>query len=480
MLWSYHLWSHFDLTTDFATFTQAFQQIGTGHLDPRLTTFPYDYPNYGYPFWQSHLELVLWPLSLLYPLGHSSFELLVVQDLALAASGLVALRWGLDLLARGWPHRGWSGPAIGTVLLAVLVLNPWVYWTASFDFHVQPIATLCILLAGRDIWNGRRRALWWVAATLLCGDVATTYVLALGISALLASKATRRWGVGLVATSLVWFAVVLLVGSGKGSTLSSSYGYLAQGTVSGGLIGLLAIAAGTLTHPAAPLRTVHERLGEILKYPAAMGYVGVVSAIGLPMTAIVLGANALTASPVFVGSVASFQSLVVVLFLAVGLVEVCTWLAGGGRLGLAVAGVAVTGVLVVALGTSLFWIPKVRSISTVSTSAASTLDRTLAATPADAEVVAANGVIGRFGGRQHVYPLLTIDRGQTVPVEAAQVVFVFTDAGTELTSPGRNAADQRYVATTLHATELAEGGGVTTYLWRPPASARSITLPTAP
>jgi hypothetical protein len=318
---------------------------------------------------------------------------------------------------------------------------------------------------------------WWVAATLLCGDVATTYVLALGISALLASRATRRWGVGLVLTSLVWFAIVIIVGSGKGSTLSSSYGYLAQGTVGGGLAGLMAIAAGAVTHPSAPLRTLHERIGEIVKYPAAVGYVGLLSAIGLPMAVIVLGANALTASPVFVGSVASFQSLVVVLFLAVGLVELCTWLAARGRLGLTASGVIVTGVVVVALGTSLFWTPKVRSLSTVATPAASTLDRALAATPTDAEVVAANGVIGRFGGRQFVYPLLTVARGQVVPVNAEQVVFVFTDAGIELTSPTQRTAAERFVTTKLHAAVLAEGGGVTAYVWHPRAGVRSITLP---
>ncbi len=44
----------------------------------------------------------------------------------------------------------------------------------------------------------------------------------------------------------------------------------------------------------------------------------------------------------------------------------------------------------------------------------------------------------------------------------------------------QNAADQHYVVTKLHAAALADGGGVTTYLWRPPAGVHSITLPTAP
>ena len=98
-----------------ATFSQAWQQIGSGHLSPYETTFPWYYPHYGYPFYQSHLELMMWPLALLHAAGASAFSLLVVQDLVLAGSGLVALRWGLELLDRHWPDAtfGWAGNAPG-------------------------------------------------------------------------------------------------------------------------------------------------------------------------------------------------------------------------------------------------------------------------------------------------------------------------------------------------------------------------------
>lgn len=50
LAWSWHLWTRFDLSSDMATFSQAWQQIGTGHLSPYETTFPWYYPHYGYPF----------------------------------------------------------------------------------------------------------------------------------------------------------------------------------------------------------------------------------------------------------------------------------------------------------------------------------------------------------------------------------------------------------------------------------------------
>ena len=59
IVWSRHLWSRFDLTSDFATFSQAWNLIGTGHLNPYESTFAYYYPHYGYPFWQSHFELMM-------------------------------------------------------------------------------------------------------------------------------------------------------------------------------------------------------------------------------------------------------------------------------------------------------------------------------------------------------------------------------------------------------------------------------------
>jgi len=165
---------------------QAWSLIGSGHLDPYQTTFAYNYPHYGFPFWQSHFEIVMWPLALLHLVWSSPFVLLIVQDLALAGTGLVALRFGLELLQAEWPVEVSGAPLIGIGLLVVLLANPWTYWTASFDFHFQPVGAIFVALCARDVWNGRRRAWWWAAAVLTCGDVAASYLIGLGIGALLA------------------------------------------------------------------------------------------------------------------------------------------------------------------------------------------------------------------------------------------------------------------------------------------------------
>ena len=109
-MWSGHLWSRFDETSDMGTFSQAWSQIATGHLNPYETTFPYNYPHYGYPFYQSHLELMMWPLAILYFVWPHAIDLLVVQDLAIAGAGLVGLRWALEMLDVGrhtFSHLAW-------------------------------------------------------------------------------------------------------------------------------------------------------------------------------------------------------------------------------------------------------------------------------------------------------------------------------------------------------------------------------------
>jgi Predicted membrane protein (DUF2079) len=481
LIYSVHVWRRFDLTSDFATFQQAWEQIATGHFSPYLSTFAYNYPSYGYPFWQSHFELLMWPLALLWYVCSSSLDLLVVQDLVLVGSGLAALRWGLELAERHWPERTRGAPWVGVGLLAVLLVNPWIYWAASYDFHFQPIACFFTLLAGRDIWAGRRRAWWWVAVVLLCGDVAATYIVALGIGALLAGRRTRRDGAVATAIGVAWLGVIGIVGSGKGSTLPASYGYLADGHVGNGLSGIIEIAKSLARHPTRVWRALHPRWPQIWKYIASTGTLGALSAVGLPMTLIVLGANGLNQSAVFIGADATFQSLAVVFATAVGAVMVATWLARRGRAGRLAAAVVGVAMVVQAVVVSAQWTSKAPdAFLLVSSATADQLGSVEHRIPSSAEVVVSQGVIGRFGGHEWVYPYLdAFQDGQTVPVQSKSVAFVFTDAGLESASAAATAAAEALVGQHLHATLIASGSGVVAYLWHPPAGTTTVTLPPA-
>jgi len=489
LVWSAHLWSRFDETSDMGTFSQAWSQIATGHLNPYETTFPYNYPHYGYPFYQSHLELLMWPLALLYFVWPHAIDLLVVQDLAIAGAGLVGLRWALELLdakRHTFSRLAW---VLGAAVLAIIVLNPWTYWTATYDFHFQPIATFFVLLAGRDVWLGRRRAWIWVVCVLACGDVAATYVVALGLAAIVSGPRTRWRGLWLVGVGVVWLAVVAAVHSGKGTSLDISYGYLAHHPIGEGLGGLVAIGTGVLAHPSTPAHVLNQRREEIYKYLAGVGSFGLFSGIGFFAVLAVLFPTALNASATFIGADAAFQSFFVVMFLAVGTAQLLAWLSQGDRhahrsrwstglavLALALAAVALTQTIV----ESVHWTPKARqTLATIPASTASALSRAAALVPDRAEAVVSDGVMGRFGDRRWLYPYIdaAFPDGQTVPLFGHDVYFVLVPgAGVEVATPQQTQAAMAQLGA-LGARRLLSDDGVYVYLLHPKAGRRELHFP---
>jgi hypothetical protein len=483
LVWSWHLWTRFDLSSDMATFSQAWQQIGSGHLSPYETTFPWYYPHYGYPFYQSHLELMMWPLALLHAAGASAFSLLVVQDLVLAGSGLVALRWGLELLDRHWPaaHRGAAW--IGAGLIVLLVIDPWTYWTASFDFHLQPIGTFFALLAGRDIWLGRKRAWVWVVAVLMCGDVAATYLVALGLAALVTSPRTRRNGLVLVIVGIAWLGVVGLVHSGKGSSLSAGYGYLTGHTIGNGLGGVAAVVAALLVHPSEPLRILWQRMSNMYQYVAGAGALGIASPLGLAAVLVVLVPNALNQPGIYVSHVGGFQNFFVAMFVAVGSVQLVTWLAHRMRFGLWLSGAIAACALILAVVTSVQVttgdpIGIRQQFPAVNTSTAHELSEVASQIPAQAEVIVSGPVAGRFGARRWVYFFFSDSTGQVVPVFGSTVyVVVVPLKGTEPAAWVASSMAAAAFLRSLGAHQIADKEGVVAFAWHRPRTTGMLTFP---
>jgi hypothetical protein len=112
---------------------------------------------------------------------------------------------------------------------------------------------------------------------------------------------------------------------------------------------------------------------------------------------------------------------------------------------------------------------------TVTPSGASALHGALAQAPPSVEVVASNGVVGRFSQRRYVYPLQLSP--QTVPVKTGEVVLVIATAGNEALTHTQVAADIRFARLDLHARPLSRGNGVTTFRWFVPPGRRSLTFP---
>jgi uncharacterized membrane protein len=179
---SLRIYHRFALTQDFASYYQAWFLIAHGHFSPYDSIF-------GMPFLKSHFELLLWPLFLIYWLYPHGVTLLWLQDLAMVGAEIVALLWALDAMDRH-PDLGLPPRVVASAgMVALLVLNPWFYRSAAFDFHLEAFATLFAVLAARNMYGGRHpRALLWVAVLLLCGDLGGLYAAGLGLSAILSGR----------------------------------------------------------------------------------------------------------------------------------------------------------------------------------------------------------------------------------------------------------------------------------------------------
>ena len=457
------------LGEDFATYNQAWSLIGTGHLDPLDTV-------YGFPFVKADFELILWPLALLHLVTSQSVVLLYVQDLAVAGTGLVAYLWIVEFLERKEVPL-LTATAAAVVVLVVTVANPGIYQTIRFDVHMEPIAALFLVLAGRDFWRGRIRRAWiWSAVVLLCGSFAAIALFGLGLSALLAGKRTRRSGLLLLVASVGWLGLISALGADRGSGLSL-YAYLAGRTTLSGPGGLAVLAGGILTHPWRVADHVYQRLGAVYQLIKPVGIVGLASAWGFGVPVVVLATNALNSRTDFLNN--AFQNCAVFPFVIVGTVMVLVWLAEHVQVGWVLSLLVALAVITQAFTYGFTRSPAdVRwALDQVPPGPASQLRAALGKVPPGAEVISTISVMGRFCGRESCY---FFDPGGPRPVAARNVVFVFATGNETLATPAGSAAAISYVRDSLHAQVLVDHQGVVAFDWHPPPGVREFTLPTGP
>lgn len=459
--WTYFKWSRYTLGQDFATFDQAWTRIGTGHLDPYSSVNPYYYPHYGYPFIRNHFELIMWPLSLLHVLWGSSFVLLAVQDISVAGIVLVTYLWILNLLRDRWSRLYGFRMAVPIAVLAALLINPYSYETVSFDFHLQAPAVLFLVLAARDLSRGRTvQAIIFAVVTLSCGGPVSLYVVGVGLAA--AATRTPRWPGGAVAAlGAAWLLTVGAFDVDIGSHIGTHYGYLIGRPNGSDTLSAFALAGGILAHPATTLHVLRVRSYHIYRYIASSGGLGVLSPWGLFLAAVVLIPNALNSNPYFISDKTGFQSLAAIPFVFVGTVSFWLWISRRIPRGASLAALGVVGAQIGFIAVSVLsqfsaqW-------PILSGSDAATLRQVHIAS--SAEVVASIGVIGRYGGREWVYPVFQAT--QIVPVKRADIVFILKD----------DPQHTQFLTTQLGATVVGHSAHIDIVDWRPPDGLTDITI----
>jgi hypothetical protein len=260
----------------------------------------------------------------------------------------------------------------------------------------------------------------------------------------------------------------------SGAPLARHYGYLvagAAGSVAGSKLTVPALVKGVATHPWVVLRVLWDKRTDLLANLAPAGLVGVGFAAVLPLMLVVLLADTLSAGSRFAEPL--FQSLPVYVLLPVGTVAVLAWLARRYRR----AALVVAGLLVAqAAGWAIVWGPRVPGqwlrTSPGTASALAAVGRMI---PPSAEVIASQGVVGRFSGRTAVHELAHTG---AVPLDRPEAWFVITPAaGTELQSTASAMALIGRVATLPGSSLMLHRDGVWAFRWNPPASQRSLAVP---
>ena len=484
---SAYLYGHFDLTSDFALFDQAWVAIAHGHLNPESTLYR------TAPYLTNHFELITYPLALLWFVFPHGITLLVAEDVATVASEAVAFAWVLDLMVAGRRRARSGSTEGGTVrgsdvvvasgVLVVLVANPWIWWADAFDFHLQVFATLFAVVAARSFWSRRGHPWVWVVLALACGAVESIVLAGLALTMLVAWRGLRREGAVLLALVVAWVVTLSSLGLDAGSQLSTNYGYLAH-VKPGGAVTLSAVVAGLVGHPATAWRTVAGRWREVWQLVAGSSALGAVTVIGLPMSLVLLVPSVLNHSPTVISPIAAYQELGVFMFVPVGSFVAVRWLLARRPLWIKAAG-ALVGVvaLVQVLVLSAQFAPAARKdFAQVSPSSTAVLSTVLAHTPADAEVVSSNGMVGRFAGRLWIYSYLgATPGGKHILVRERTVLFVLAPRqGIEEATPQETLRLIRFVRVRLGADQVAHADGIYAYLWHPGPGVRSVTLPGAP
>lgn len=460
--WSAVLYHRYALTFDFAVYHQPWYLIAHGDLDPYSSVSKL-------PFWRNDAEFALWPLAALYWVWPHDVVLLWAQDAGVVAAEALAFGWLCDLAGR-WRSGRDAAVLAGTGLI-LLAASPWIWWAVSFDYHEECLAIPFAVLLARDLATGRRRMWLWLVPILAAGAPAATYVVGVGLGGVVAGRRRARLAGALLAGSgIAYSALIVVLHADAGAPLARHYGYLVAGAA-GSQLTAGGLVKGLARHPLSLVRALWAKRVDVLANLVPAGLLGLGYLRLLPLMLVVLLANTLSSGARFAEPL--FQTLPVYVLLPVGSVAVLAWLAARHRR----TALVLAGLLVVqALGWAAVWGPRTPlQWLRVSRPAAATLAAVQARIPAAAEVIASQGVVGRFSGRAQVHELA--HTGST-PITSPDVWFVITpSAGVELEPVASALALIGKLAGPLHATLVAHGHGVWAFRWRPPPGVRTLRIP---
>lgn len=471
--WSTVVVDSYSLSWDFAINLQAVYQMSLFHWAAHLSTF-----RHGVSFYQIHGVFMEFFLGMIYRLWASPLVLLWAQDVFIVAAQLMVFLLMVDFLARQEHRRGAAHSGIlAGIGLALLVLDPWILWTVSFDYHSEPIGLFMVLLAARSLLKGQKRGFLFAFFTLLTGDVATTYLVGAGISLTLVAKRYWRQGATIAAGGIAMTLLLAHFHFDKGSPVAA-FNYLIgphgiPNTVKPSPIKLL---TSLLERPWRPLHVLWSRHVDIVANISAPGLIGYFTpwTFAIPTFSLVLNALPFAHKNEFI--VPFFQSLPDYVIVPLGTVMWLSFLTSqpSKRWRQVGWGLAVL-VMVNALGWAVFWDGTTKQHwLPVKPAAAAELRTIQAAIPLNDEVICSQGVMGLMANRPWIYPL---NNGRIFPQMSptgVTWVVIAPEQGIEIQSSISAQQLITHLASQSNATLMYSAAGV--YAFRVVTPPQSITL----
>jgi len=337
---------------------------------------------------------------------------------------------------------------------------------------------------GTPDWAGRPKRLWlWAPMALLCGALGGVLLIGVGLSGILAGRSTRRPGLVVACAGFLWlFCITAIGGSGAGGTiLGPSYGYLLGSHT--GRVGLLALILGVFGHLGSVVDVLSSRWALAVDFLLPVGIVGILSPWGLGMTLVASIPPMLVGALTFFRPLAAFQVWPAMPFVLVGSVMVVLSLLSTDRVKPGREGLKL---LAIALGVvwAVMDVSRVIVDYRVIPETALAVDRAAglqlvslsSRIPQRSEVIASDGLVGRFADRRYLFHFDGSDH--RFPVRSSSVYFVIspTQGLGQIGSSGSQAV-VRYVTQRLNGTLLMDQAGVIELEWHPNPTQTTVVLP---
>lgn len=452
VVWSTTLYYRFALTWDYSMYQQGIWEIWHGMLNPPDTSLQGG-------LWGNSGQIIFWIMAFItYPLQHGPV-ILYLQDLAITASEVAVLVFSYEVLQERLPARSQWKPVLISVCAFILLVNPWTYWTISWDIHSEPFGTFFLIMAARALYRQNWRSLAvWSILTLTGGMVECEYLVAIGFVGLTLGKESRKAGTIMIAGSLFWFGMldVVLHAATSIPPPGQVYGYLTNAPNNGAKETLSQIVFTVAAHPGRLLKQVWIERDNVIAVLSAGGLIGIFTRWSFFLSFVVITTNVLSRA----FAITAFQNFPVFQFVTLGTVIVCVnIILNWPRIRKFLKHILVIVCCNCALW-SVVWISQIKSEwLRITPSAATVLTKALHEIPSSNEVVASQGVSGRFSKRVNVYIPLVGD--WRVPLYGKYVWWVLTSQqGIELASPSLTYGVMGRLAGPLHAQLMLHGSGV--------------------